>query len=297
MLALALVAAALAFDSPEPAVRKLLAEQQAAWNRADLESYMAGYWRSPELTFMSGATTTKGWDETLARYRKRYQGSGNEMGKLDFTELLVEPLSADAAFVRGHWHLTFRSGKGAGGLFTLLVKRVPEGLRVVVDHSSGEADPPPAVASAPGAALELRGELPQPGALALADLERIGGVEAKWSEHGEAHRVRGVPLDKLLVARGFTPGPMGKGLAPAEKRAGWKLAAVATGLDGFQAVFSLAELSEGMGPTRALVAWELDGKPLPADRGPLRLVVLTDQEPSRSVYRLARIELIDLRKR
>jgi hypothetical protein len=38
-----------------------------------------------------------------------------------------------------------------------------------------------------------------------------------------------------------------------------------------------------------------DGKPLPEDRGPLRLVVLTDKEPSRSIYNLRKLEILDLR--
>jgi hypothetical protein len=32
-----------------------------------------------------------------------------------------------------------------------------------------------------------------------------------------------------------------------------------------------------------------------SDRGPLRLVVLTDKEPSRSIYGLRTIEVLDLR--
>jgi beta-aspartyl-peptidase (threonine type) len=290
-----LIAAALAAESPEPAVLQLLAEQQAAWNRGDLEGYMAGYWRSPELTFLSGTTVTRGWDETLARYRKRYQEGGREMGKLDFSELHVEALSADAALARGRWHLAFESGKGAGGVFTVLVRKVAEGFRVVHDHSSGEADPPRPLHAA-GGALQLRGELPRPGALALGELQQVGAVQARFTEHGQAHEVRGVPLDKVLASRGFAPGKMGKSVAPAEKRPGYKLAAIAGAADGFQAVFTLAELSEAMGGTRALVVWEMDGQPLAADRGPLRLVVTTDREPSRSVYQLESIEVVDVRK-
>jgi len=47
---------------------------------------------------------------------------------------------------------------------------------------------------------------------------------------------------------------------------------------------------EDMGSTRALVVWEMDGKPLLSERGPFRLVVLTDKEPGRSVCSLDRIE-------
>ena len=61
-----------ACSRPPPDVHRLLDEQRAAWNRGDLEAYMAGYWRSPRLAFYSGATATHGWDETLSRYRQRY---------------------------------------------------------------------------------------------------------------------------------------------------------------------------------------------------------------------------------
>jgi hypothetical protein len=89
---------------------------------------------------------------------------------------------------------------------------------------------------------------------------------------------------------------MGKDVPKAEKRAGWKKVVVASAADGFQAVFSCAELAAEMGPTRALVIWKLDGAPIAADEGPLRLVVLTDQEPSRSLWSLKRLEVVDLRK-
>src|SRR5215211_2307031 len=64
------------------AVRSVLERQVEAWNRRDLEGFMKGYWRSQDLTFFSNATTTKGWKETLDRYRNRYQSEGAEMGQL-----------------------------------------------------------------------------------------------------------------------------------------------------------------------------------------------------------------------
>lgn len=33
------------------AVRAVLDAQAAAWNRGDLDGFMAGYWKSPALTF------------------------------------------------------------------------------------------------------------------------------------------------------------------------------------------------------------------------------------------------------
>jgi hypothetical protein len=54
----------------EPAVQSVLQRQQEAWNRHDLESFMSGYWNSPELTFFSGAKISSGWQATIARYRE-----------------------------------------------------------------------------------------------------------------------------------------------------------------------------------------------------------------------------------
>ena len=64
-------------------VQQVLQQQEGAWNRGDLEAFMSGYWKSPELTFF-GAEKTSGWQATLERYRKRYQAGGREMGKLGF---------------------------------------------------------------------------------------------------------------------------------------------------------------------------------------------------------------------
>jgi DMSO/TMAO reductase YedYZ molybdopterin-dependent catalytic subunit len=149
-------------------------------------------------------------------------------------------------------------------------------------------------AAPPSAALQIAGALPRQATLSLADLKKIGATKAAWTSRGETHQVTGVPLDKLLVTMGFEPGAMGKDVPKEDKRRGWRKVVVATGNDGYASVLSCAELSEQMGPTRALVVWEIDGQPLPPDRGPLRLVVLTDKEPSRSVHALAKVDVVDL---
>ncbi|MBZ5569720.1 MAG: DUF4440 domain-containing protein [Acidobacteriia bacterium] len=118
------------------AIRSLLATQVDAWNRGDLEGFMAGYWKSPELSFISGADETRGWQPTLERYRKKYQGEGKDMGKLDFFDLRVEMLAPDAAFVRGHWHLKMKNGEEPAGLFTLILRKFPDGWKIIHDHTS-----------------------------------------------------------------------------------------------------------------------------------------------------------------
>jgi ketosteroid isomerase-like protein len=125
-----------AIPSTEAAVELVLRTQQDAWNRHDLDAFMAGYWNSPDLTFFSGANVRNGWQATLDRYRAAYASPGHEMGKLEFSALRVEMLGSDAAFVRGSWHLTMSDGKTPHGLFTLVFRKFPEGWKIVHDHTS-----------------------------------------------------------------------------------------------------------------------------------------------------------------
>jgi len=123
---------------PVVQIRAVLDRQLEAWNSHDLEGFMKGYWQSPELTFFSVGTRRSGWDEAIASYRSRYQSEGREMGRLEFSDLQIQMLGPRAAFVRGHWHLTFTGGGKTGGLFTLIFRKLPEGWRVVHDHTSSE---------------------------------------------------------------------------------------------------------------------------------------------------------------
>jgi len=125
-------------DVARTAIRKMIEQQQAAWNRKDLEAFMSGYWNSPDLTFFSGAREAKGWQAALDRYKKAYQGAGHEMGRLEFANLRIEMLCPDAAFVRGEFRLTMSDGKKPQGLFTLILRKFPEGWKIVHDHSAGE---------------------------------------------------------------------------------------------------------------------------------------------------------------
>lgn len=134
LLLFALIAPLTAQDS---AIQQVLNQQQISWNRHDLEGFMSGYWNSTDLTFF-GTRKTSGWQATLDRYRQTYQGEGREMGRLEFSDLNIDTLAADAALVRGAWKLTMSDGKTPHGLFTLVFRRFPEGWKIVHDHTSAE---------------------------------------------------------------------------------------------------------------------------------------------------------------
>jgi beta-aspartyl-peptidase (threonine type) len=58
------------------------------------------------------------------------------MGKLTFSDLEIHVLAPDAAWVGGRWQLDMQDGKKPGGLFTLIFRKLPEGWKIVHDHTS-----------------------------------------------------------------------------------------------------------------------------------------------------------------
>ena len=142
---LALAAAATWFpqqakEDPQTAIRILLAAQQSDWNRGDIPAFMAGYWNSPDLTFAGSKGFTRGWQPVLERYEKTYSGK-EAMGTLDFAELEIRPLGPDAALVLGRWHLQRQLGD-VGGIFTLVLRRFPDGWRIIHDHTTQNPQEP-----------------------------------------------------------------------------------------------------------------------------------------------------------
>ena len=117
-------------------LKEVLEQQQAAWNRGDLEGFMQTYSKSGDLTFFSGDTIIRGWQPTLDRYRKKYQAKGAQMGKLSFTEMQVTMLGRDGAMVTARWHLAMTDGKKREGLTTVICVHSARGWKIIHDHSS-----------------------------------------------------------------------------------------------------------------------------------------------------------------
>ena len=118
----------------EAAIRAVLEAQAAAWNRGDIDGYMDGYDRSPRTEFVGGDSITRGWQEVLDRYKKRYD-TRDKMGALTFSDLEITLLGKDAAMVLGRWRLK-RASDEPHGTFTLLFRKTKAGWRIVHDHTS-----------------------------------------------------------------------------------------------------------------------------------------------------------------
>ena len=115
-------------------IRKVMDDQSVAWNNGNIDGFMAGYWKSEKLTFISGLDVTRGWQPTLDRYKKNYDSKA-KMGVLTFSELEVNVLSKDAAVVLGNWSLV-REKDNPKGKFTLIFRKFKDGWKIVHDHTS-----------------------------------------------------------------------------------------------------------------------------------------------------------------
>jgi ketosteroid isomerase-like protein len=136
--ALPISAAARQTETAVTQIRSVLQAQQDAWNRGDIHGFMNGYARSASTVFISEDSLRRGWQNVRDRYKKKYSSRAT-MGILTFSDLEITLLSSDSAVASGRWKLK-RTNDQPHGRFTLILRRLSEGWRIVHDHTS--AAPP-----------------------------------------------------------------------------------------------------------------------------------------------------------
>ena len=136
--------------------------------------------------------------------------------------------------------------------------------------------------------LSVTGDIAAPLTLTASDLAQMPRetVQAGGAVGGS---YEGVLLRDILARAGA---PIGQNLR-GKALATYILAKAA---DGYQVVFTPAEVDPQFAGQKILVADKRDGKPLRADQGPLRLVCPGDKEGARSVRMLESLEVVRLRK-
>jgi uncharacterized protein (TIGR02246 family) len=141
-LALAGSARAAAPADDAAAIRQVMAQQAAAWNRGDVVEFMRSYKDAPDTTFV-GTGVRKGYRTILESYRKHY-ATKEQMGRLTYAELDVRLLPDAHGEVRyaamtGRFHLDRTARGEAGqddGVFSLLWEKTAGGWKIILDHTS-----------------------------------------------------------------------------------------------------------------------------------------------------------------
>lgn len=124
---------------PQAEITAMLQASSASWNGGDLDGFLDDYWRSDELTFSGADGVTRGWEQVRERYLRTYWAPGASRDSLRFQEVEVTPLGSEHALALGRFVL-YRPQEGdsvtASGYFSLVLRRTPEGWRIIHDHTS-----------------------------------------------------------------------------------------------------------------------------------------------------------------
>jgi hypothetical protein len=117
-------------------IKSVLEKQQNTWNNGDIEGFMQGYLQSEELIFESENGITKGWQNTLARYKKAYPNK-EEMGSLVFQILDIKLKNDSIATLKGKWKLIREKDNPKGG-FLLTFNKIDGQWLIVNDYTTSE---------------------------------------------------------------------------------------------------------------------------------------------------------------
>ncbi|WP_028871401.1 YybH family protein [Psychroserpens burtonensis] len=115
------------------AIKEVMSAQELAWNKHDLEGFMDGYWQDENLKFYGSSGLTKGWNNTLANYKKGYPTKA-ESGILRFVINDISKIENGNYWVMGEYHLT-RTVGDANGVFMIIFKNIDGQWKIVADMS------------------------------------------------------------------------------------------------------------------------------------------------------------------
>lgn len=140
-----------------------------------------------------------------------------------------------------------------------------------------------------GELLSVGGDVKQELRLRQEDLAGMPRGKVTLSSHGEKVEYEGVWLHDILARAGVALGDKLRGKALSSY-------VLAEAKDGYQVLYSLAEVDPKFRDGGVLVADMAAGKALDADHGPFRLIVAGDKAPARSARMVLRIRVVQLRK-
>jgi len=145
--------------------------------------------------------------------------------------------------------------------------------------------------SPPAAELRISGDVTTPLVLTIADLKKMPRktLSVVNPHDKKTETYEGVLLEELLRRAGVAQGEKLRGNAMATY-------VVAEGSDNYRVIFSLAELDSGIIDSEVIVADTMDGAPIGAGIGPLRLVAPHEKRPARWVRMLTSITVVHPQK-
>jgi uncharacterized protein (TIGR02246 family) len=119
---------------PEKEIYDELSRMVDAWNRHDIDGYLDTFWRSENLVVVVEGENIRGWDLISKAYHTGYPNL-EEMGNMTLDRVQVQILAPDIGFALAWFTASFPKKKEFGTA-TMTFKKLPEGWRIAIAHSS-----------------------------------------------------------------------------------------------------------------------------------------------------------------
>ncbi len=117
-------------------VTKILIAQQAAWNKGDLNSFLALYKDDAKTEAMLGGPV-RGLGNIRSAFHINYPNR-DSMGHIENTEVEVRELGENYALATGKYHLTRgkKAGGDADGTFLSIMEKTVSGWKVIFSENT-----------------------------------------------------------------------------------------------------------------------------------------------------------------
>ena len=114
----------------------LMQEQEESWNEGNIDDFMNKYWNNDSLIFLGKSGINYGWKKTISNYKNSYKDK-NEMGRLEFKNILCKPINKSTHIIAGKWSI-FRedSIRNIGGYYSLIWVKKDKVWKIIYDHTS-----------------------------------------------------------------------------------------------------------------------------------------------------------------
>lgn len=254
--------AAFAQDPPVPRITAAAAEKHAG-QRAEIEAEIVEvkFAQRRKLHFLSASVNFRSQSNLPVAIRADDVEAFHKAGIKDFSsQYLGKKIRAQGTVIRDEdqW---------------LLVVTAPGDIAVEKGQPAASQPDEFEVVNEQGKGVKL--------SLTTAELPR---TSITLDHEGVQETYEGVAVSELLKRAEVT-------LSPEARGAQLGRYVIVTGSDGYAAVFSVAEVDPYFAERPALLVDQLNGQPVPAPRGPVRLAVPSDKHRRRWVGQVVRIEV------
>jgi SnoaL-like domain len=129
---------ALAHEVTDPRVlaERQVAGQVQAWNRGDLEDALSTYCPSADITWVSNAGISRGFDGFRRGMQSMFGGGVAKMGTLDIQVADTRLFGDGSNLTVVRWSITRGGSRLMGGISTQLWADCDGKMRIVFEHSS-----------------------------------------------------------------------------------------------------------------------------------------------------------------